>query len=239
MFGLGEGFGVGEEGEAHGDFGEVDGFDEALGAAGFCGANDLCELDAGGHRGDWVDEPGAEVGGGLGGVAGGLCRGGFACEERGGSEGGNVEAEVEESVAVGGEGFGIGWAEFGEVGGVGVGGVGFGVGEVVVGLGEVVVFAAGVARREEGGEGDGLFGEVGVSGAEGAVAVDGGHVGARGGVDARLLLGAEEGRGEEEGGGGTAEGASGGRHGELGEGYHGWMVMRRCGGLPHLYRVRR
>ena len=108
--GCGEGFGVGEEGDGLRDFGEVDGFDDAFGAACFGGGNGLGVGHARGHAGGGVDEPGFEMGDGLLGVA--L----FAGEDEGCGEGGNVEAEVEESVAMGGEGGGLGrrdaWSEF-------------------------------------------------------------------------------------------------------------------------------
>ena len=83
------------------DFCEVDGFDDAFGAACFGGGNGLGVGHARGHAGGGVDEPGFQVGDGLLGVV--L----FVGEDEGGGEGGNVEAEIEESVAVGGEGGGL------------------------------------------------------------------------------------------------------------------------------------
>ena len=99
-----EGFGVGEEGNGLHDFGEVDGFDEALGAACFGGGSGLGVGHARGHAGGGVNEPGFEMGDGLLGVAF------FAGEDEGRGEGGNVEAEIEEGVAVGGEGRRVGIA---------------------------------------------------------------------------------------------------------------------------------
>ncbi len=66
--------------------------------------DDLGELEAWCHAGCGVDEPCVEMGDGLFGVL--LVVG----EDEGGGEGWDVEAEVEEGVAVGYEGFGIGWA---------------------------------------------------------------------------------------------------------------------------------
>ena len=100
--GWGEGFGVGQEGDRLGDFGQVHCFYEAFGTAGVCRWDDLGVEKAWCHAGCGVDEPCVEMGDGLPGV--------FVVfgENEGGGEGGNVEAEVEQSVAVGYEGFGIG-----------------------------------------------------------------------------------------------------------------------------------
>ena len=102
--GLGEGFGVGEEGDGLGDFGEMHGFDEALGTASVGWWDDLGILEAGRHAGCGIDEPCSEMGDCLLGV--------FVVfgEDEGGGERGDVEAEIEESVAMGYEGVGIGWA---------------------------------------------------------------------------------------------------------------------------------
>ena len=185
----------------------MDGFDDTFGASVFCRGDGLAVEDAGCHAGGGVDEPGAEVGGCVLGVSR------VAGEEVGGGEGGDVEAEVEQGVAVGGEGVGVG----GFVGlqDPGCGGVG-GVGEVIFGFGVEVVGSAGAARSGKGREGDGRLGEIAVCLGEDAVVVDGGDVGTGGGLGLGLRLGlrlgVEEARSEEEGGGLGAEDATGESH---------------------------
>ena len=130
--GVGEGFRGGEELYGLGNFGEVHGFDDAFGTAGFRWPYDLRVGKARGHAGGGVDEPCAEMSGGVFGVA--IVFG----EDEGGGERGNVETKVEESVAVGGEGVGVGLADALDVG---VGGVGW-IGPVAFGFGEKVVWCA-------------------------------------------------------------------------------------------------
>ena len=148
------------------DFGEVHGFYDAFGTARFCWPDDLRVEKARGHAGGGVDEPCAEMGDGVFGIA--LVFG----EDEGGSERGNVETEVEESVAVGGEGVGVGLADALDVG---VGGVGW-IGPVAFGFGEKVVWCAGAAWRREFSQGNGGLLEIAVRGLKDAVVVDGGHV---------------------------------------------------------------
>ena len=103
VIGCGEGFGVAEEGDGLGYFGEMHCLDEALGTASVRWLDDLGILKAGRHAGCGIDEPCSEMGDCLLGVA--LVVG----EDEGGGERGDVEAEIEESVAMGYEGVGIGW----------------------------------------------------------------------------------------------------------------------------------
>ena len=133
--GVGEGFGGGEEGDGLSDLGEVYGFDNAFGTAGFCRRDDLSVEEARGHAGFWVDEPCVKVGDCLVGVLGVLG------DDEGRGERGNVKAEVEESVAVGGEGVGVGLPA---ALGVGAGGIGY-AGPVVFGFGVEVVRCAGAS----------------------------------------------------------------------------------------------
>jgi hypothetical protein len=97
----------------------------------------------------------------------------------------------------------------------GCGGVG-GVGEKVFGFGVEVVGGARAAGAEEGGERDGRLGEVAVGLGEDAVVVDGGYVGAGGGLARgfclRLSLGVQEVMSEEEGGGLSTEDSTGYSH---------------------------
>ena len=88
----------------------------------------------------------------------------FVGEDEGCGEGGNVEAEVEEGVAMGGEG----------------GGLGMSAGCLRIRFGVEVVRRAGAARAGESGERDGRLGEVECGGVEDAVVVDGGYIGAGG-----------------------------------------------------------
>ena len=148
------------------DFSEVHGFYDAFGAAGFRWPDDLRVEKARGHAGGGVDEPCAEMGGGVFGIA--VVFG----EDEGGGERGNIEAEVEECVAVGGEGVGVGLAGSRNVW---VGGVGW-VGPVVFGFGEEVVRCAGAAWRGEFGEGNGRLLEIAVCGVKDAVVIDSGYV---------------------------------------------------------------
>jgi len=84
------------------DFGKMDGFDEAFGAAGFCWANGLRVEDARCHAGCGIEEPGTEMRYGLLDVAR------VVGDNEGCSEGRNADAKVEQRVAVCGEGVGIG-----------------------------------------------------------------------------------------------------------------------------------
>jgi len=80
------------------------GFDDAFGAACVRWWDDLGVLETGCHAGCGVDEPCMEMGDCLLGV--------FVVfgEDEGGGKCGDVKAEVEEGVAMGGEGFGVGRA---------------------------------------------------------------------------------------------------------------------------------
>lgn len=80
------------------------GFDEAFGAACARWSDDLGVLETGRHAGCRIDEPCTEMGDCLLGV--------FVVfgEDEGGGERGNVEAEVEDGVAMSGEGFWVGLA---------------------------------------------------------------------------------------------------------------------------------
>lgn len=142
------------------------GFDDAFGAAGFRWPDNLRVEEARGHAGGGVDEPCVEMGDGVFGVA--VVFG----EDEGGGEGGDVEAEVDEGVAMGGEGVGVWLADARDVRVVGVGWVG----PVVFGFGEEVVWCAGTAWRGELGEGNGGLFEVVVCGVKDAVVVNGGYV---------------------------------------------------------------
>ncbi len=221
---VGEDFGGEEEGERLDDLGEVDCFDDSLWAAVFCGGYGLGVLDAGRHAGGGGEEPGAEVSGGLLGVAW------VAGEEEGGGEGGDVEAEVEQGVAVGGEGGRVGGAVWvlgllspwaGWVGGVG---------RVVFGFGVEIVRGAGAAGAEQGGEGDGGLGEVAIGLGEDAIMVDRGDVGAGGGWCWVQGLGGQEIAREEDGSGLGAEGAA--VNGHCWQSLFGGRVSRRLVGLP-------
>ena len=149
------------------DFGEVHGFDDAFGATGFCWPDDLRIEKARGHAGGGVDEPCAEMGDGVFGVA--VVFG----EDEGGSESGNIEAEVKECVAVGGEGVGVRLARSQDVW---IGGVGR-VGPVVFRFGEEVVRRSGAAWRGEVSKGNGRLLQIVVCGVKDTVVVDGGYVG--------------------------------------------------------------
>jgi hypothetical protein len=155
------------------DLCEVDGFDDSFEASIFCRWDGLGVEDARGHAGAGVDEPGAEMGDGVLGVAG------VAGEDEGGGEGGDVEAEVEKCVAVGREGIGVGAAVVQDVRTGWVGGVG----EVIFGFGVEVVWGAGAARARQGGEWNWRLVEVAVGEAEDPVVVDGGDVESGGGLD--------------------------------------------------------
>ncbi len=189
---VGENF---EVGDADRQFGEAGGFEDRLwageggGAWGLLGVFEVRRHCRGG-----IDEPGAEVGGGVGTVefgAGGVGGGG---DQGGGGERGDEEGEAEKGV------------------GVGAGGLGVGVGGGGGGLGVEVVGGAGCVGDGEGGEGCWGLGEGGVGCGEDAVVVDGGDVGVGGGGGGGL--GEEVGR--EEGGGGLGEeGAAGEGHGEV------------------------
>lgn len=94
-------------------------------------------------------------------------------DDEGCGEGGNVEAEVEEGVAVGCEGVGVGLS-----GALGVGPCGIGcVGPVVFGFGVEVVRCAGASWRREGGEGNWWLLEIAICQMKDAVVVDGGNIG--------------------------------------------------------------
>ncbi len=104
-FVVGERFGAWKKADGLGDFGELHGFEDAF-EAGSCGSgSELREGEGWGHAGCRGDEPCAEVGGGVLGVAF------FFGEDEGSYESGDLDAEVEERVAVSGEGYGCGRVE--------------------------------------------------------------------------------------------------------------------------------
>lgn len=145
--------GAHEERGGAGDFYEVEGIDDAEGAAGGDTFDALRKLQVGVHAGGGGDEPGAEVG-----------AGGFAVtlallvpkEDPGGGEGGHLDGEADHGFAVIGEVFGIALAVAVDVGAVRV----FGVGPEVVGLGVEVVEAAGAALGGEVCDGGWFLGEI-------------------------------------------------------------------------------
>jgi hypothetical protein len=94
-------------------------------------------------------------------------------EDEGGSERGNIEAEVKECVAVGGEGVGVRLARSRDVW---IGGVGR-VGPVVFRFGEEVVRRGRAAWRGEVSEGNGRLLQIVVCGVKDTVVVDCGYVG--------------------------------------------------------------
>src|SRR5216683_2344063 len=211
---FGEGCGVGQEGNRLGYFGEVDGFYDAFGTAGLRWRNDLRVEEAGGHAGCGIDEPCPEMSCCL------LCVALFAGEDEGGGECGDVEAQVEECVAVGGEGLGVGCAGPLDVGGLRCGWVG----PVVFGLGEEVVRAAWAAFRGERSEWSRGLGEIASGSLENAVVIDGGDVGAGACFGwGRWSLG-QDARGDEKSSGLRAEVSAGCGHDERmlpAEEYHG------------------
>ena len=101
-FGGGYGFGVSQEGDGLGNFGQVDCFDETFGPARLCRKNDLGVEEARGHARCGIDEPCSKMNGCLLGVAF------FVGKDEGGGEGRNVQAQVEESISVSGKSGGIG-----------------------------------------------------------------------------------------------------------------------------------
>ena len=189
--GFGEGFGVGEEGNRLGNFGEMYGFDEAFGAAGVRRWDDLGILEAGSHVGCGIDEPCMEMSDCLFGV--------FVVfgEDEGRSERGDVKAQVEEGIAMGGEGFGVGWA-----GALSVWAIWRGrVGPVVFGLGVEVVRSSWAALCGKCGEWGCWLREVACCRGDDAVVIDGCYVGTRGGFGGWLWGLSRESAGEEECGG--------------------------------------
>ncbi len=125
-----------EDGDGARDFDEMECVDDADAAA-FVEAEDgLRVLEVGVHARGGIDEPGAEMLCGVGGVlalAGELP----CCGQRG-----DLNAEADEGFAMGVEVGGIGEAVALDVRAAGVGGVG----PPVVALGEIIVRAAGAAR---------------------------------------------------------------------------------------------
>src|SRR5258708_10258761 len=149
-----------------------------------------------------------------------LCVALFAGEDEGRGEGGDVEAHVEESVAVGGEGPGVGCAGPVDVGGLRC----RWVGPVVCGLGVEVVRGGWAELRGERGEWNRGQGEIASGGLEDAVVIDGGDVGAGACFGwGRWSLG-QDARGDEKSSGLRAEVSAGCGHDERmlpAEEYHG------------------
>lgn len=99
----------------------------------------------------------------------------FACKDEGGSEGGDVKTQVEDGIAVGSEGAGVGRAAPENVGSFGCSRVG----PVFLGFRVEVVGSTRAAGRGDCGKWDNGLGEVAFGCVEDPIMIDGGDVGAR------------------------------------------------------------
>ncbi len=118
---------------------------------------------------------------------------GRSSEKQAAVSAGDVEAEVNQSLGVGGEGVGVELAVAMDVRSGGR----VWVGEPLVGLREEVLCAAGAAFGGKRDDGNGWLAEIALRSGEDAVVVDGGDVGVRRGASGMEDLRVEQTRGEE------------------------------------------
>lgn len=206
--GLGEGFGASQKRHGLCNFRERNSFEDALEAA--CpGRTDRLRIEKGrGHAGCWIDEPGFQMGYGMGRIAR------IAGEHKSRGQCGNLNAQAEKCIAMRREGVGIRQASPSDIRSMRSGGIG----PVILRLGVEVVGRAWAARCGSGGERSRGLSQGVHSGMEDAVMIDGGYIW----MSRRCGLGQEQTRSDQEGGNVRAEGAPRGGHNDeaFAEEYH-------------------